>query len=355
VSEEQRAIESAVSALVAVAAGCDRVELREVSRVIEEAELPPEQQDAVIEALEQRGIRAVEDGVDRASEPAVFRNAELASATTDALQLFLNETARHRLLTASEELELGRRIQAGDAAARERMINSNLRLVVSIARKYHRQSQLCLLDLIQEGILGLIRAAEKFDPDRGFRFSTYATWWIRQAVQRGIDNQARTIRVPSNIAERERRVSAATRALVSELGRDPTEAEIAERAKVSAAQLKRVRDAARIVTSLDRSIGDEDDIPLLDRLGVESVTEVQTLELRLREQVIESLLDTIPQTAAAVLRIRFGIPEAVVEPQTRSEVADRMGLTVRQVAKIEERALARLAETREAEGLRELV
>ena len=154
-------------------------------------------------------------------EPTSFRNGELAAATTDALQLFLNEIRRYPLLTAAEEVELAKRIEQGDLEAKERMINSNLRLVVSIAKKYQGQ-ELSLLDLIQEGIFGLIRAAEKFDWRKGYKFSTYATFWVRQAIQRGLANKARTIRIPVHIGQRERKIARAERELQAKHGREPT-------------------------------------------------------------------------------------------------------------------------------------
>ena len=183
--------------------------------------------------------------------------SDLAHATTDALQLFLNEAGRYKLLTAEEEVELAKRIERGDKAAKDLMINSNLRLVVSIAKRYQGHG-LSLLDLIQEGIIGLIRAVEKFDYRKGFKFSTYATWWIRQAVQRGVANKSRTIRIPVHIVEREQKIARAERELVAQLGRQPTESELAKAAKLPVKQVREVKSAARAVTSLDRPIGEDD-------------------------------------------------------------------------------------------------
>ena len=168
---------------------------------------------------------------------STYVNGDLAVATTDALQLFLNEMARYPLLTAEEEVELAKRIERGDKEAKDRMINSNLRLVVSIAKKYQGHG-LSLLDLIQEGIIGLIRAVEKFDWRKGFKFSTYATWWIRQAVQRGVANKARTIRMPVHIVDRERKIAKAERELHVKLGRAPTLEEIAKEAKLPLKQVQ---------------------------------------------------------------------------------------------------------------------
>src|SRR5438045_7082623 len=161
--------------------------------------------------------------------------------------MFLNEAGKYPLLTAAEEVELAKRIERGDMAAKERMINCNLRLVVSIAKRYQTQG-ITLGDLVQEGTLGLIRATEKFDWRKGFKFSTYATWWIRQAVQRGVANKSRTIRIPVHIVEREQKVARAERALVAELERTPTEEEIAKRAELPVAQVREVKHTARAVT-----------------------------------------------------------------------------------------------------------
>src|SRR5687767_6938282 len=179
-------------------AGC--LNLSEFSAVLQDTELDDDELEALYAELDERGISLTDD-CGRASAPdATYVNGDLASATTDSLQLFLNEAGRYPLLTAAEEVELAKKIERGDQAAKNRMINSNLRLVVSIAKKYQGHG-LSLLDLIQEGVIGLIRAVEKFDWRRGYKFSTYATWWIRQAVQRGVANKSRTIRIPVHIAE----------------------------------------------------------------------------------------------------------------------------------------------------------
>src|SRR2546423_2208122 len=181
----------------------------------------------------------------------------MARVTTDALQLFLNEVRRHPLLTADEEVELAKRIERGDLEAKEQMINSNLRLVVSIAKKY-QGNEMPLLDLIQEGILGLIRASEKFDWRKGYKFSTYATFWIRESIQRGLANRGRTIRLPVHMGQRERKIARASRGLATSLGRDPTEEEIAKAAELTLDEIHELQDAARTVTSLDRPVGEEE-------------------------------------------------------------------------------------------------
>src|ERR1700756_58221 len=181
-----------------------------------------------------------------------------APLTTDSLQLFLNEAGRYPLLTAAEEVELAKRIERGDMAAKERMITSNLRLVVSIARRYQTQG-ITLGDLIQEGVIGLIRATEKFDWRKGFKFSTSATWWIRQAVQRGVANKSRTIRIPVHVVEREQKVARTERELLAKLGYAPSDEEIAKVSKLPIAQVREVKNAAKAVASTDAPIGSDGD------------------------------------------------------------------------------------------------
>ena len=194
----------------------------------------------VYEELAERGIELSDDCGIVKDDDTVVINGDLAAATTDALQLFLNEAGRYKLLTAEEEVELAKRIERGEKDAKDLMINSNLRLVVSIAKRYQGHG-LSLLDLIQEGIIGLIRAVEKFDYRKGFKFSTYATWWIRQAVQRGVANKSRTIRIPVHIVEREQKIARAERELVAKLGRQPTDQELAKAAKLPLKQVREVK------------------------------------------------------------------------------------------------------------------
>src|SRR5215208_6356010 len=214
--------------------GC--ITLSEVDELAQALDLDESDLGRLYEQLDGRGIE-LRDDCGREEEQPPLDDIQLATATTDALQLFLNEIGRHRLLTPAEEVDLAKRIERGDLAAKDRMISANLRLVVSIAKKY-QGSELTLLDLIQEGILGLIRAVEKFDWRKGYRFSTYATFWIRQAIQRGLDAQGRTIRMPTNIAQRERKIARTVRELCTELGREPSDDEIAARADLEADDIR---------------------------------------------------------------------------------------------------------------------
>ncbi len=329
--------------------GC--INLSEFDELAQALELGDEDVDALEAHLEAQGIDIGDDCGRAGVEPTTFRNGELAAATTDALQLFLNEIRRYPLLTAEQEVELSKRIEQGDLEAKERMINSNLRLVVSIAKKYQGQ-ELSLLDLIQEGIFGLIRASEKFDWRKGYKFSTYATFWIRQAIQRGLANKARTIRIPVHIGQRERKIVRAERDLSAKLGREPTDDEIAREAELPLDQVEEVREAARTVTSLDRPVGEEGDTALGDLLEGGAPPVDQEVEVSLSEQLLRRTIEELPETERDVIRLRFGINGE--DPQPLRETGRRLGLSAERVRQIESRALKRLAMRRELEALREV-
>src|SRR5262245_4180317 len=227
----------------------------ELTELVERHEMNELEAEALHRECEQRGIDVVEEKEEQQQPPP---QPIVYETTTDALQLFLREAGRHALLTAAQEVELSKRIERGDLDAKQRMIQSNLRLVVSIAKNYRNQG-LPFLDLIQEGTLGLIRAVEKFDWRRGYKFSTYATWWIRQAVARALADKARTIRMPVHIVERLQKMNKAERLLWTQLGREPTLAEIAEEASLPLEQAKEVKAAARASTSLDQPVGEQED------------------------------------------------------------------------------------------------
>jgi RNA polymerase primary sigma factor len=340
-----------VAALIARGEERGCINLSEFDELVQALDLRDEEVDALESHIESHGIELADDCGRTGVEPTTFRNGELAAATTDALQLFLNEIRRYPLLTAEQEVELAKRIEQGDLAAKERMINSNLRLVVSIAKKYQGQ-ELSLLDLIQEGIFGLIRASEKFDWRRGYKFSTYATFWIRQAIQRGLANKARTIRIPVHIGQRERKIVRAERVLAAKLGREPSDDEIAREAELPLDQVEEVRDAARTVTSLDRPVGEEGDTALGDLLEGGAPRPDQEVEVSLSEQLLRRTIEELPETERDVIRLRFGLTGE--EPQPLRETGRRLGLSAERVRQIESRALKRLAMRRELEALREV-
>jgi RNA polymerase primary sigma factor len=337
-----------VSALLDAGEELGCIELSQVADAVQTLELDDEEVARLYEEVERRGIELSDDcGLGQQPQTTVV-NGELASATTDSLQLFLNEAARYPLLTAAEEVELAKRIERGDREAKERMINSNLRLVVSIAKKYQGHG-VSLLDLIQEGVIGLIRAVEKFDWRRGFKFSTYATWWIRQAVQRGVANKSRTIRIPVHIVEREQRIARAERELMARLERPPTDQEIANQVRLSVKQVREVRQAPRAVTSLDRPIGHENQGTLGDLVAGEGRVD-EELEVSLRQEALRKALGSLPERLREVLKLRYGL-NGDEKPKSLEEIGRRLGVTRERVRQIESEALERLSVARELEAL----
>jgi len=329
--------------------GC--LNLSAVSEFLQEAELDEDQTAGFFEQLEERGIPLTDDCARADTSDSTYVNGDLVVATTDALQLFLNEAGRYKLLTAAEEVELAKRIERGDKEAKDLMINSNLRLVVSIAKKYQGHG-ISLLDLIQEGIIGLIRAVEKFDWRRGYKFSTYATWWIRQAVQRGVANKSRTIRIPVHIVEREQKISRAERELMAKLERPPTDEEIANKAKLSLKHVKEVHAAARAVTSLDRPVGSEGDTSFGELIAGEEAEPAEEVHVSLAERAVRQAVDTLPEREREVVKLRYGM-NGDRDPQSLEEIGRALGITRERVRQIETQALARLAEHREVAALAE--
>ena len=339
---------SPIEALVARAEEEGCVSLSELAELAQE--LSDDEAHALADRLEARGIDVTDD-CGRESEPGPsYAVDELAVITSDTLQLFLRDVRRHALLSAEDEVELAKRIERGDLDAKERMVNSNLRLVVSLAKKYQGH-ELSLLDLIQEGILGLIRAAEKFDWRKGYKFSTYATFWIRQAIQRGLANQGRTIRLPVHIGQRERKISRAERELAVELERTPTDEEIAERADVSLRELRETREYSRTVTSLERPVGDEGDTELGDLLPSDAPEPIEEVEIGLRQEAVHRALENLSEQEQQVIRLRYGINGD--DPTPLREAGRRLGLSPERVRRIEHKALERLACTREVAALSE--
>src|SRR5207253_9591094 len=225
--------------------------------------------------------------------------------TTDSFQMFLNEAGRYPLLTAAEEVELAKRIERGDPAAKERMITCNLRLVVSIAKRYQTQG-ITLGDLVQEGVIGLIRATEKFDWRKGFKFSTYATWWIRQAVQRGVANKSRTIRIPVHVVEREQKVARTERELVAKLGYEPSDEEIAKVSKLPVTQVREVKNAAKAVASTDAPIGSDGDSSFGDLFAAGGPTTEDEVEVTMRTDAVRRAVAKLPERQRDVISLRFG-------------------------------------------------
>ena len=282
---------------------------------------------------------------------ATYVNGDLAHYTMDTMAQFLAEVRRHPLLTAAEEIELAQRIERGDLEAKDKLVSSNLRLVVSVAKRYQVSRHLTLLDLVQEGILGLIRAAEKYDWRRGFKFSTYATLWIRQAIQRALDNNARVIRLPAGVAQQERKVAAARRRLVATLGHEPTFEELADATGLRVAQITKLAAVPRVVTSLDRPVGDDAETTIGELLPSGIPEPGEEIRVSLEQEHVRRVVDQLGEPERSVIRLRFGL-ERDRKPKTYAAIGRELGIEPHRVRAIEERALRLLALDRELEELR---
>jgi RNA polymerase primary sigma factor len=280
-----------------------------------------------------------EEKEDEAPTPTVA-----ISGSADSLQLFLADVGRHKLLTAADEVMLAKRIERGDPTAKRRMIESNLRLVVSIAKGY-RGLGVPFLDLIQEGTLGLNRAVEKFDWRRGYKFSTYATWWIRQSVQRAVANHARTIRVPVHVVERQQKLSRAARRLEVELGREATKEELAEATGLPMQHIDEALGAANASVSLNQTVGADDEGELGDLFADrEAADPFDEAEESLRRQGVRRALEALPERERRILELRFGFEG---EPWTLEAIGNELDLTRERVRQLEGQALARLGALRD--------
>jgi RNA polymerase primary sigma factor len=285
-----------------------------------------------------RGDHAAASTSKRA-EARAHSHAQPDVEPTESFQIFLNQAGRYPLLTAAEEIELAKRIERGDLAAKERMINSNLRLVVSNARRY-RGLGLPMQDLVQEAMLGLIRAAEKFDWRRGYKFSTYATLWIRQAIQRGLDNTGRPIRLPAHIAQRQRNLNRAEAELRVKLDRDPDDEELAAKLELPVEEVAALRDLTRVTASLDAPVGEGETTLGELQDGESPPPEGEVIEREL-ERDVAAALEELPEREREILRLRFGT--GGTPPVSAREIARKLGIGEERVRQLENQALARLA------------
>jgi RNA polymerase primary sigma factor len=294
---------------------------------------PPHEQPALAE--EEKGPK-----LDLSVEPSL-----------DSLRLYLREIGKVPLLTADQEVYLAKRIERGDMSAKTHMIEANLRLVVSIAKSYLGRG-LSFLDLIQEGSLGLIRAVEKFDYRKGYKFSTYATWWIRQAVTRAIADKARTIRIPVHMVEKLNKVVHIERQLVQRLGREPQPEEIALELEMTTEEVREILRMAQLPVSLEKPIGEEEESELGDFVQDEQAeSPFDTASLQLRREDIQKALDSLPERERKVIELRFGLTGA--QPCTLEEVGRAFGVTRERIRQIENNTLKRLETLPEAQGLRD--
>ena len=313
---------------------------------------------AVFDEEELEEIDDGEDGDELDKEPAAEELDELEpedfqlEITTDSLQLFLKDVGKVDLLTAAQEVELAKRIERGDHRAKQEMVEANLRLVVSIAKRYRNQG-LPFLDLIQEGTIGLVRAAEKFDHRRGFKFSTYATWWIRQAVARALADKGRTIRMPVHVVEKLNRILRAERKLRADFGREPTSAEIARELEMSPEEVEAIRRTAQAPVSLEKPVGDDEE----SEFGhfIEDDSEPlpdEAAGLTLRNEALERALRKLNERERRVLELRFGLNGDA--PSTLDEVGRAFNVTRERVRQIESQSLKKLRMYSDAERLRDV-
>jgi RNA polymerase primary sigma factor len=330
-------------------AGC--IEISRFDSVARGVLLSQDQIEALEDEIEKRGV-AISDDCGRTGVGSTsYENIDIADATTDAMAIFLREVRRHPLLNRQQEVDLAKRIERGDLEAKAQMINSNLRLVVSLARRYQGAGDLALLDLIQEGILGLIRATEKFDWRRGYKFSTYATFWIRHAIGRGLDSSSRTIRIPAELAQRERRIARAQSTLSTRLGRPPTDDELAAASEISIAELGRIRSLSRVVTSLDRPLGAEGEATFGEFLPSPAPEPSEEIVIDLSRAALRRAVAGLPETERRVIELRFGLADD--NPVPLRAAGRELGLPANEVEWIERRALERLATEREIAALSE--
>jgi RNA polymerase primary sigma factor len=354
-SEELRAL---------IAQGRERgyLTFEQIAGTLEEVEVTKEQVRDLHAHLIEHGVDVVaENGLTaykearESGQPGTAKRPELdltVEPSLDSLRLYLRSIGRVELLKASEEIELARRIEKGDITAKRHMVEANLRLVVSIAKGYLGRG-LSFLDLIQEGSLGLIRAVEKFDYRRGYKFSTYATWWIRQAVTRAIADKARTIRIPVHMVEKLNRVTHVERQLVQRFGREPEPAEIAAELQISVREVRDIFRVAQMPISLEKPVGDEEESELGDFVADETTEEpFETATENLQREDIQRALDALPERERQVIELRYGLRGH--EPLTLEEVGRAFGVTRERIRQIENNTLKKLKQLPEAQRLREL-
>jgi RNA polymerase primary sigma factor len=321
----------------------------EIASALDELELDAAQIDDFYHALDEMQIEVLETAAEAEvalSEPA----PEAREISTDSLQLFLKDVGKVALLTAAQEVELAKRIERGDHRAKQEMVEANLRLVVSIAKKYRNQG-LPFLDLIQEGTIGLVRAAEKFDHRKGFKFSTYATWWIRQAVARALADKARTIRMPVHIVEKLNKIARTERKLRAELGREPYAWEIGEELELETAEVESIRRSSQAPVSLEKPVGDDDESEFGHFLTDENeALPDEVAEVELRKAALRRVLGSLSPRERRVLELRYGLDGE--HPRTLDEVGRTFNVTRERIRQIENQSLKKLRALAEAQSLK---
>jgi RNA polymerase primary sigma factor len=324
----------------------------EVALALDELELDTVQVDEFYRQLDELHIEVVEAEPEAEEYEPTKAQPDAAEVSTDSLQLFLKDIGKVRLLTAAQEVELSKRIERGDHRAKQQMVEANLRLVVSIAKNYRNQG-LPFLDLIQEGTIGLVRAAEKFDYRKGFKFSTYATWWIRQAVARALADKARTIRMPVHVVEKLNKIGRVERKLLAELGHDPTADEIARELEIDREEVEQIRRSAQAPISLEKPVGDEEESEFGHFLADQNAAAPdEAAETTLRKETLKRILCALSPRERRVLELRYGLDGQ--HPRTLDEVGRTFNVTRERIRQIENQSLKKLQSLAEAQKLREV-
>ncbi len=328
-----------------------RLDADEVALALDELDLDAAQIDAFYDALDEEQIEVVAPDAAEAESERAWEAAE-PEISTDTLQLFLKDIGKVPLLTAAQEVELAKRIEAGDHSAKQAMVEANLRLVVSIAKRYRNQG-LPFLDLIQEGTIGLVRAAEKFDWRKGFKFSTYATWWIRQAVARAIADKGRTIRMPVHVVEKLNKISRSERKLRAELAREPTALEIAADLDLPVEEVEQIKRSAQTPVSLEKPVGDEEESEFGHFLTDESEPlPDEAAEVTMRREALRSILGALSPRERQVLELRYGLDGQ--QPRTLDEVGRAFNVTRERIRQIEHQSLKKLRALADAAAVRDV-
>jgi RNA polymerase primary sigma factor len=343
-------LEDVAKALVRQGQDAGFLTQEEITLALEELDVDAAQVDELYQTFDELEIEVIEGPAEAAAEPEV--EPEAHEVSTDALQLFLKDIGRVPLLTAAQEVELSKRIERGEHRAKQQMVEANLRLVVSIAKNYRNQG-LPFLDLIQEGTIGLVRAAEKFDYRKGFKFSTYATWWIRQAVARALADKARTIRMPVHVVEKLNKISRAERKLLAELGHDPTAAEIAVELELEREEVEQIRRSAQAPVSLEKPVGDDEDSQFGHFLADQSAAQPdEAAETTMRKETLKRILGALAPRERRVLELRYGLDGQ--HPRTLDEVGRTFNVTRERVRQIENQSLKKLQALAESQKLRDV-
>lgn len=359
IEETELTLEEVKEQLIEDAKESGEISYEDITEKLSHYDIDPEEMDEFYEYLENQGVTIVddedEDDIDESDEESedVDLGVPLGVKIDDPVRMYLKEIGRVDLLTAEEEVELAKRILDGEAEASRSLAEANLRLVVSIAKRYVGRGML-FLDLIQEGNMGLMKAVEKFDHTKGFKFSTYATWWIRQAITRAIADQARTIRIPVHMVETINKLIRIQRQLLQELGREPTPEEIGEEMELSADRVREILKIAQEPVSLETPIGEEDDSHLGDFIeDQEAVSPSDHASYELLKEQLEDVLDTLTDREENVLRLRFGLDDG--RTRTLEEVGKVFGVTRERIRQIEAKALRKLRHPSRSKQLKDFL